>query len=328
MILNQRPRRLRVNAKTRDLVAETALTPQNLIQPIFVTDHQDEAIKSMPGQMRLTLKSLGPYIKEISDLGISGVALFPSIQKNLKTKDAKEAYNSKGLIPEALKLIKSIAPDLLTIADVALDPYSSDGHDGLVDQHSLEILNDETVEVLKLQALMLASAGADFVAPSDMMDGRIGAIREALEEGGFKNTGIISYTAKYASALYGPFRDALDSAPQFGDKKTYQMDPRNVREALLEASLDEQEGADILMVKPAGFYLDVIAALKENFTAPIAAYQVSGEFAMIRAAGEKGWISEEKLIDESLLSIRRAGASVILTYFAVDFSKRFLSRKN
>jgi porphobilinogen synthase len=261
---------------------------------------------------------------EAHALGIPAVVLFPKINESLKSSDAREAHRDHGLVPKAIRAIKAAHPSLCMITDVALDPYNSDGHDGIVKKNadgSLVILNDETVEVLCRQALCHARAGADIVAPSDMMDGRVGGIREALDAEGFTDVSILSYTAKYASALYGPFRGALDSAPKEGDKKTYQMDPANVIEALREANLDEAEGADMLMVKPASLYLDVISKLRESSCLPIAAYQVSGEYLMLKSASAGGWIDERAAVMESLLSIKRAGASMILTYFAKDVAR-------
>ena len=290
----QRPRRNRRSSAIRSMVRETSLEISNLILPLFFhEDADDVAIESMPGEP-------------------------------LKSSDAKEAYREHGLVPKAIRAIKAAHPSLCVITDVALDPYNSDGHDGIVKKNadgSLVILNDETVEVLCRQALCHARAGADIVAPSDMMDGRVGAIREALDAEGFTDVSILSYTAKYASALYGPFRGALDSAPKDGDKKTYQMDPANVVEALREAGLDEAEGADMLMVKPASLYLDVISKLRESSCLPIAAYQVSGEYLMLKSASAGGWIDERAAVMESLISIRRAGASMILTYFAKDAAR-------
>ena len=241
--------------------------------------------------------------------------LFPALPDEFKTSGGEESFNPDGLVPEAIRRLKRQYPDLTIITDVALDPYSSDGHDGIVSSDG-RILNDETVEVLCKQAVCQANAGADIISPSDMMDGRVGAIREALDDAGHTDVSILAYTAKYASAFYGPFRDALDSAPRFGDKKTYQMDPANVREALREVDLDEAEGADMIMVKPAGPFLDVIRAVREHTVLPVAAYQVSGEYAMLKAAAQNGWLDERKSVLESLLGIRRAGADVILTYFA------------
>lgn len=318
MDIKHRPRRNRRKPAIRNLIAETSLHTDQFIYPLFLCEGQDQkvAIKSMPGQFRLSADLLLKEIAECQTLGVHSFALFPAIHDSLKNSAASESHNIKGLLPSTVQKIKDKFPDSFIITDVALDPYSSDGHDGLVKNG--EILNDETIEVLVKMALTQAKAGADMVAPSDMMDGRIGEIRKALDNEGFTQTGILAYSAKYASAFYGPFRDALDSAPKFGDKKTYQMDPRNSREALLEAELDVTEGADIIMVKPALAYLDVIQLLKQNFSTPVAAYNVSGEYAMIKAAAQNGWLDGEKAMMESLMSIRRAGADMILTYFAKE----------
>jgi porphobilinogen synthase len=318
MDIRHRPRRNRRTPALRNMIAETALSADQLIFPLFLCEGKEQkiAIKSMPGQFRLSADNLLKEIAECQALGIHSFALFPAVSDSLKTSQAEESFNSKGLLPSTVKMIKDKFPDSCIITDVALDPYSSDGHDGLVKDG--KILNDETIEILVKMAIAQARAGADMVAPSDMMDGRIGEIRKALDSEGFTDTGILAYSAKYASSFYGPFRDALDSAPKFGDKKTYQMDPRNSREALLEAELDVQEGADIIMVKPALAYLDVIQLLKQNFSTPIAAYNVSGEYAMIKAAAQYGWLDGEKAMMESLVAIRRAGADVILTYFAKE----------
>lgn len=273
----------------------------------------------MPGIYRLSLDLLLKEIEECLKLGITTFDLFPNLDESLKDKKASEALNKKGLYLNALRTIKKELPEAVIMTDVAMDPYSSDGHDGLV--RNGQILNDATLDILGKMALAQAEAGADILGPSDMMDGRVGFIREALDKAGYTDVSIMSYTAKYASAFYGPFRDALDSAPKFGDKKTYQMDPANSREAILEAELDYNEGADFLMVKPALSYLDVIKTLNDHFTLPIAAYNVSGEYAMVKAAAAKGWIDGERVRDEILLSIKRAGASVILTYFAKEFAK-------
>ena len=279
----------------------------------------------MPGCTRWSLAGLVKEAGEAHALGIPAVVLFPAIADEFKTSGAEECFNPDGLVPRAIKALKEAHPSLLVITDVALDPYNADGHDGLVDRNEvgdLEIVNDETVAVLCEQALSHAQAGADLVAPSDMMDGRVGAIRSYLDESGFMDVSIMSYTAKFASAYYGPFRGALESAPKEGDKKTYQMDPANAREALRELILDEDEGADIVMVKPAGPYLDVISMLREATTLPIAAYQVSGEYLMLKSASAAGWLDEEKVVMESLLGIKRAGADMILTYFAKDVAGR------
>ncbi|QTN30993.1 porphobilinogen synthase [Akkermansiaceae bacterium] len=319
MEMMMRGRRNRRTAAIRGLVRETRLHVEDLILPLFFhADAEDVAIASMPGCTRWSLQGLVAEVQSARALGIRAVVLFPKIEERLKSPDAAECANDDGHVPQAIRAIKSACPDVCVITDVALDPYNSDGHDGIVvrEGDSLKILNDETVEVLCRQALCHARAGADIVAPSDMMDGRIGAIRVALDESGFEEVGIMAYTAKYASAFYGPFRGALDSAPKEGDKKTYQMDPGNVREAVRELLMDEEEGADIVMVKPAGPYLDVIARLRDETTLPIAAYQVSGEYLMIKSACAGGWLDENAVVMESLLGIRRAGADMILTYFA------------
>ena len=316
MQLPIRPRRNRQSAALRGLVRETSLASEHFIYPLFLSGTDaDEAIPSMPGCHRWSTTGLLGEIARASALGIKAVVLFPRIPDALKTRDAAEAWNAEGLVPQTIRAIKSAHPDVAVITDIALDPYNSDGHDGLVSDDGI-ILNDETVVVLCRQALTHARAGADLVAPSDMMDGRVAAIRAALDAEGFTATGILSYTAKYASACYGPFRGALDSAPRAGDKQTYQMDPANVREAVREACLDEAEGADILMVKPAGMYLDVIRAVRDATTLPVAAYQVSGEYLMLKTAAATGWLDERRLVLESLTAIRRAGADIILTYFA------------
>lgn len=316
-----RGRRNRRSAAIRELVRETRLAAEDLILPLFFhVDEEDVAIASMPGCTRWSLKSLVAEVRSAHALGIRAVVLFPKIEESLKTPDGAECANDDGLVPSAIRAIKQSCPDVCVITDIALDPYNSDGHDGIVAREGdgLRILNDETVEVLCRQALCHARAGADIVAPSDMMDGRVGAIRVALDEAGFEEIGIMVYSAKYASAFYGPFRGALDSAPKEGDKKTYQMDPANVREAIRELLMDEEEGADIVMVKPAGPYLDVIARLRDETTLPIAAYQVSGEYLMIKSACSGGWLDEKAVVMESLLGIKRAGADMILTYFAKD----------
>jgi porphobilinogen synthase len=314
-----RPRRLRKNSAVRSAVQETFLTSSHLVQPLFISK-KTEAIASMPGQYRLSLKDFESKITELKNLGLFGVSLFSHVED--KDKDSKASFALKDtLYFEAIDCVKRLAPELQVITDVALDPYSSDGHDGLVSKTG-EILNDETCKLLAEMSLIHAKLGADFIAPSDMMDGRVFEIREALELNDYKNVGIISYTAKYASSLYGPFRDALDSAPKAGDKKTYQMDFANSEEAVREALLDAEEGADFLMVKPAGFYLDVINRLTQLGLAPVAAYQVSGEYAALMAAFEKGWLSQDKVIHESLMAIRRAGASLIFTYFAESWANQ------
>jgi len=311
-----RPRRLRVSAPIRGLVRETELSPRQLIYPMFVTEGNSirEEIVSMPGQFRFSVDEIVRECEELYALGVGGVNLFGYSKE--KNKSGSKSYDSKGLVQRAIIAIKVAIPDLCVQTDVALDPYTSHGHDGLVIDN--EIVNDESVEVLCKMALSHAEAGADWVAPSDMMDGRIGEIRKKLDSNGFYNVGILAYSAKYASSFYGPFRGALESAPKSGDKKTYQMDPANGREALREISLDIEQGADIVMVKPALTYLDVIYRANQIFDVPIAAYNVSGEYSMVVAASQKGWIDRENAMMEMLLSIRRAGANMILTYFAKE----------
>ncbi len=318
--LQRRPRRNRKSQAIRDLVQETSVSVNDLIFPMFVLEGEKikSEIKSMPGIYRFSLDLLLEELAEVTDLGIKSICLFPNYPE-----DKKDKYGTESLIPETLYLralseIKSKYPELVIMTDVALDPYSSDGHDGIVENG--KIINDETVNVLTKMAVAQAKAGADIIGPSDMMDGRIGAIRNGLDDAGFSEVSIMAYTAKYASAFYGPFRDALDSAPKFGDKKTYQMNFANVKEALIEAELDFEEGADMLMVKPAFSYLDVIKTLNDNFPIPIAAYNVSGEYAMIKAASQNGWIDGEKAMVELLTSIKRAGAKIILSYFAKEFA--------
>lgn len=317
--LVQRPRRLRRTDALRRMVQETHLTANDLIYPLFVMEGENQKVEvsSMPGSYRYTLDLLLKEVNEAWELGIPAIALFPLVAEEKKDNAGTESYNPDGLIQRSVRAIKQAIPDIMIITDIALDPFSSKGHDGIVRDEG-EILNDETVEVLVKQALSHAEAGADIVAPSDMMDGRIGAIRQGLDEAGYIEVGILAYTAKYASAYYGPFRDALDSAPKFGDKKTYQMNPANAREALTELALDESEGADIVMVKPALAYLDIIHLLRSATDLPVAAYNVSGEYAMIKAAGQMGWIDEKKVMLETLTSIKRAGADLILTYFAKE----------
>lgn len=320
MMIMNRPRRNRRTEAIRDMVRETILAPEHLIAPLFIIDGKDnkQEIKSMPGQFRMTIDQLVKEVKELHALGIKCVSLFPAIDDKLKTTDAREAFNKDGLNARAIRAVKEALPEMMVMGDIALDPYSSEGHDGLVDSKTGEILNDPTLEVLAKQALCEAEAGVDIIGPSDMMDGRVGYIRAALDKAGHENTLIMSYTAKYASGFYGPFREALDSAPKKGDKKTYQMDPANGLEALREAALDEAEGADILMVKPGLPYLDIIYRLREATTLPIAAYNVSGEYAMVKAAAQNGWIDNDRVILESLTCFRRAGADVILSYFAKE----------
>lgn len=320
MNLPIRPRRNRRTPAIRSLVRETILTTADLILPVFFHENdEDTAIASMPGCVRWSLNGLVREAGEAYGLGVRAVVLFPKIEEALKSAKGNEAFHDDGLVPRAIRALKAAHPDLCVITDVALDPYSSDGHDGIVRRDGrggLEILNDETVDVLCQQALCHARAGADMVAPSDMMDGRVAAIRRALDGAGFFHVSIISYTAKYASAFYGPFRGALDSAPKEGDKYSYQMDPGNSREALRETYLDEAEGADMLMVKPAGPYLDIISKVRESTTLPVAAYQVSGEYLMLKSAVAAGWLVERDIVLESLTGIKRAGADIILTYFA------------
>ncbi len=316
MLLPHRPRRNRKHPAIRAMVREHHVGPEHFIYPLFIHAGADDIpIGAMPGCQRLSPAGLLREVEAARAVGVHSFALFPAVAERLKTPDGREAHNPDGLIPRTLKALKDRWPDVVLVTDVALDPYNSDGHDGIVAKDG-RILNDETIAVLCKQALAQARAGADIVAPSDMMDGRVGAIRLTLDQEGFHEVSILAYTAKYASAFYGPFREALDSAPRSGDKKTYQMDPANAREALREAELDAAEGADMLMVKPAGPYLDIIRALREASTLPIAAYQVSGEYAMLKAASERGWLDEKKAALESLLGIRRAGADLILTYYA------------
>ena len=316
MDLPIRPRRTRRTAGIRDLVRETTLDPQDLLLPVFVhRDAEDVPLGSLPGVTRWSVEGLVKEVGRVAGLGVRGVVLFPKVEDVLKTPTGEEAANPDGLVPEAIAAIKAAHPDVLVVTDVALDPYSSDGHDGIVAPDG-RILNDETVEVLVRQALTQAEAGADIIAPSDMMDGRVGAIRTALDVRGHTDVAIMAYTAKYASAYYGPFRGALDSAPKAGDKKGYQMDPGNAREAIREYHLDVAEGADMVMVKPAGPYLDVIRRVADVSTVPVAAYQVSGEYLMIAAAAQAGWIDQQAAVLESLTGIRRAGADIILTYWA------------
>lgn len=317
-----RPRRNRKMPAIRQAVAETWVGPQHLIYPLFIIDgHQrQEAIPSMPGIFRHSLDGILSEVEKSLTVGVSMFALFPAVEDSLKDKAATYSFAKGNFYCRALKEIKSRFPNVVLMTDVAMDPYSSDGHDGWVENG--KIINDKTLPILAKMALAQAESGADIIGPSDMMDGRVGYLREALDENGFSETSIMSYTAKYASGFYGPFRDALASAPKFGDKKTYQMDYANKKEALLEARLDEDEGADFLMVKPALSYLDIIQTLSQNCQLPVAAYQVSGEYAMIKAAAQNGWLDEKKIVAETLTSIRRAGASIILTYFARQFAEQ------
>lgn len=316
-----RPRRNRKSLAIRNMVEETDLSVKHLIYPLFVTDENNtkSEISSMPNIFRWSKDLIIKEVAECVALGIQNFVLFPVVSEDKKDKVASYSYADDNFYLEAINSIKKEFPDIMLMSDVAMDPYSTDGHDGLVENG--EILNDATLPILANMSVAQAQAGIDIIGPSDMMDGRIGFIREMLDESGYSNTSLMSYTAKYASAFYGPFRDALDSAPKSGDKKSYQMNPANKKEALLEALLDLEEGADFLMVKPALAYLDIIHLLNENFTLPIAAYNVSGEYAMLHAAAQKGWLDYESTMQESLLSMRRAGASAILTYFAKDFAK-------
>lgn len=323
--LSRRPRRNRKNATIRELCRETRLSPEQFIYPLFIHDQaQSQDIPAMPGCKRLSINAMLEEIERAGRSKVRSVILFPAVDAALKSDQAEEAYNDDGLIPRAIRAVKENFPDVVVMTDVALDPYSSHGHDGLL-SHDGKILNDATVASLCKQALCQARAGVDVIAPSDMMDGRIAALRDCLDESGHTEVSLLSYAAKYASAFYGPFRGALDSAPKVGDKKTYQMDPANVREAILEVQLDEFEGADMVMVKPAGAYLDIIAKVRESTSLPVAAYQVSGEYLMIKAAAASGWLDEKKVMLESLLGIRRAGADMILTYFAVDAAQALLN---
>ena len=319
-----RPRRLRRDTFTRDLVREHRLSPADLIYPVFVLDGQNrrEAVGSMPGVERLSLDVLLPVAEDCVKLGIPVMALFPVIDASLKTPDGIEAANPNGLIPRVVRELKKQFPQLGVMTDVALDPFTSHGQDGLLDEHNY-ILNDATVAILVQQALTQAEAGVDIVAPSDMMDGRIGAIRQALEAKGLVHTRIMAYSAKYASAFYGPFRDAVGSAANLGkaDKKVYQMDPGNSNEALREVALDIAEGADMVMVKPGMPYLDIVRRVKDEFRVPTFAYQVSGEYAMLKAAAQNGWLDHDAVMMESLLAFKRAGADGVLTYFARDAAR-------
>ena len=314
----RRPRRNRKSAVIRDLVQETQLTAANLIFPLFIMEGSGikSEVSSMPGIFRYSIDNLLREVESCMKLGLHSFDLFPNIDETLKDKYASEATREGSLYLRAIAEVKKEFPEACVVTDVAMDPYSSDGHDGIVENG--EILNDETLEVLGRMAVAHAHAGADIIAPSDMMDGRIGYIRNVLDAAGFSNVSLMSYTAKYASAFYGPFRDALNSAPKLGDKKTYQMNPANQREALIEAELDVQEGADFLMVKPALPYLDIIKLLSDRFDLPIAAYNVSGEYAMIKASARNGWLDERRATLEVLLGIRRAGATAILTYHAKE----------
>lgn len=330
MNLPIRPRRNRKSANIRGLIRETSLSPEHLIYPVFVHEGTgNQPIPSLPGCTRWSVKGLVEEAKRLMDLGIRTLDLFPAIPDEKKTPDACEACNPDGLIPRTIYALKSEVPGITVMTDVALDPYNSDGHDGLVEFRSdgtMEILNDDSVEVLCRQALCHADAGADIVSPSDMMDGRVAAIRHALDESGLVMVPIMSYAVKYASAFYGPFREAAESAPACGDRKSYQMDPYNAREAIIEALADLDEGADCLIVKPAGPYMDIIRQVRDAVDVPLCAYQVSGEYSMIRAAGLNGWINEEAVMMESLLGMKRAGAKMLITYFTETLLKQRLVR--
>ena len=323
-ILTHRPRRLRKQKFNRSLVRENALSASDLIYPLFVIEGENkrEAIESMPGIERVSVDQLLVEAKEIIDLKIQAIALFPVISSDKKTEEAGESYNPDGLVQRAVRALKRSFPELAVITDVALDPFTSHGQDGLIDSDGY-VLNDETVDVLIKQSLSHAEAGADIIAPSDMMDGRVGAIRNALEESGYIHTNILSYSAKYASSFYGPFREAVGSSGNLGksDKKTYQMDPGNSNEALREVELDISEGADMVMIKPGLPYLDIVSNVKQTFGVPTFAYHVSGEYAMLKAASQNNWIEEKSTVLETLLCFKRAGADAILTYYAKDAAK-------
>ncbi|XP_043700820.1 delta-aminolevulinic acid dehydratase, chloroplastic-like [Telopea speciosissima] len=326
--LSRRPRRNRKSPALRSAFQETSISPANFVYPLFIHEgEEDNPIGAMPGCYRLGWRhGLVEEVYKARDVGINSIVLFPKVPEALKSPTGDEAYNDNGLVPRAIRLLKDKYPDIVIYTDVALDPYSSDGHDGIVREDGV-IMNDETVHQLCKQAVAQARAGADVVSPSDMMDGRVGAIRAALDAEGFQNVSIMSYTAKYASSFYGPFREALDSNPRFGDKKTYQMNPANYREALVEACADAEEGADILLVKPGLPYLDIIRLLRDNSPLPIAAYQVSGEYSMIKAGAVLKMIDEEKVMMESLMCLRRAGADIILTYFALQAARCFCGER-
>ncbi|MFY0683341.1 MAG: porphobilinogen synthase [Balneola sp.] len=318
---NTRLRRLRLNPTIREMVQENFLNPADFIAPVFIVEGKGvkEEIESMPGYFRYSLDLLTQELDELKEVGIKSVLLFVKVPDKKKDNKGTEALNDSGLMQESIRAVKASHPEFFVMTDVALDPYSSFGHDGIVEEG--EILNDETVEVLAKMSVSHAKAGADMVAPSDMMDGRIGEIRKAMDKAGFTNTGIMAYSAKYASSFYGPFRDALDSAPGFGDKKTYQMNPSNLQEAIREVEKDIAEGADIVMVKPGMPYLDVVKAVSDKFNIPISVYNVSGEYAMIKAAAKQGWLNEEDAMMESLIAFKRAGANLIATYFAKAAAK-------
>jgi porphobilinogen synthase len=321
MLNTRRPRRNRKSEVIRVMVEETKVEPNDLIFPLFLLEGSGKKVEvaSMPGIFRLSTDLMLSEIEACMKLGIKAFDVFPAVDDQHKDKRATKSYDSNFFYLKALREIKKRFPESCIMTDVAMDPYSSDGHDGLVKDG--KVVNDETLEILGKMALAQAETGIDILGPSDMMDGRVGYLRDVLDKNGFAEVSIMSYTAKYASAFYNPFRDALDSAPKFGDKKTYQMNPANQREALIEAQLDTDEGADFLMVKPALAYLDVISLLKRNSALPISAYNVSGEYAMVKAAAEKGWLDGDRVMKEMLLSIKRAGADVILTYFAKEFAE-------
>ena len=323
-ILTHRPRRLRKHSSIRSLVRESSFSVEDLIYPLFIIEGEGrrEEVKSMPGIERLSIDQLMLEAKEIIDLKIPAIALFPVISTDKKSEEAQESYNSDGLIQRAVRELKRNFPDLLVITDVALDPFTSHGQDGLIDKDGY-VINDETVEVLVKQAISHARAGADIIAPSDMMDGRIGAIRQALEENGFIHTNILAYSAKYASSFYGPFREAVGSSGSLGksNKKTYQMDPANSNEALHEVEMDIAEGADMVMIKPGLPYLDIVATVKQTFAVPTFAYHVSGEYAMLKAASANGWIEEKPVVLETLSCFKRAGADAVLTYYAKEVAQ-------
>lgn len=328
LVIRKRPRRLRKSSQILTMCEETKVLPSNLVQPLFVIEGKNRAekISSMPNIARLSIDNILRKCESLLKVGVNSVAIFPSVHHKLKSAEADEALNRNSLANKTIRSIKKSFPSMVVIADIALDPYTTHGHDGVLGE-SGSIENDETVEILCGMSVLAADAGADFVAPSDMMDGRIGAIRDSLDDCGFETTAIMSYAAKYASAFYGPFREAIGSMKAAGskglDKRSYQLNPANSREALKEALLDEIEGADVLMVKPAGSYLDIIKLVKDNTNLPIAAYQVSGEYAMICAAAERGFIDFDRAEAESLTSIKRAGADIILTYFAESFAMKF-----
>ena len=315
-----RPRRNRKSGAVRDMVRETIVTPRNFIYPLFIHDEDfNQPIESMPGCQRHSLSHMLEEVEEAYNYGVRTFVLFPKVPDELKTNRGEESYNPNGIVPRAVSMIKEKFPESVVCTDVALDPYSDQGHDGIVEDG--KILNDETIEQLCKQSVCQARAGSDVIAPSDMMEGRVGAIRDALDSEGFTDVSIMSYCTKFASAFYGPFRDALDSHPGFGDKKTYQQDPGNVRECFIEAELDAAEGADFLMVKPGMPYLDIVRLLKESTNLPVAVYHVSGEYAMMKAAVERGWMDEKTAVLEAMTCFKRAGADIILTYYAKDAAK-------